>query len=115
MEKFPKTKKDLEKLLKKHKKIVLYCEDYSEFEPGLSSTGGKYGYWAKTSPITLENIDEVVWEFHTTSDLDYCSLCGGWHHESRCHLLQWGEVGYEIFDGEGNIKYPYQDIEVRFV
>jgi len=108
----PKTKEDLKKLLKKYKNVVLYCEDYYEYEPGLESSGRKFAYSASTKPITLENLNEVSWEFHTTSEFDYCPLCGGWHNESRCHLL-WGEVSYEIFDSKGNIKYPYKDIEVR--
>jgi len=108
--KIPKTKEDLIEIIKLHGKVKLYCEDFSNHVPGLSSSGGHYGYWAETGPISLENIDEVVWRFHTTYDAgSYCSLCGDFHHESRCHLNDDEDGGYLIFDSDGNIKYPYDE------
>mgnify|MGYP001624928302 CR=1 FL=1 len=47
--------------------------DYSNYDCNLCNNGGKYGFWTD-----YDLIGNDLWEvsYHTTSDFEYCPVCG---------------------------------------
>jgi len=61
------------------KEIVL--RDFSDYEAGQCSDGGKYGFWETYNERPDGNFGV---SYKTTSCLDYCDKCGEWHNPDTC-------------------------------
>lgn len=70
--------------------------DYSEYEPGKSSNGGHYGFWAD---YTITENGEWEVSYGTTADFEFCPVCGifGNHEE-------WDEEAQEYFYSCGSFS-----------